>query len=238
MKILVVGDGRMGRAVCEKAREKKIEVVGVVSADGNFEGDGYEKVDCVVDFSHDELTQKAVDFCIKNSLPMVTGTTALSSKTKNGLARLALTSSVCASENFSVGVAAMRAALKSVLVNLSDFDIEIVEKHHRNKADAPSGTAKMLMRRVAAARKNVEFVCGRQSGKRTKNQVGVAILRGGSVVGEHRVEFLGDGESLIITHTAWERGIFADGAIKAAEKLVGKIGFFRYEELLFEVKNG
>ena len=107
MKILVVGDGKMGRAVCEKAREKKITVAGVVSADGNFDADGYESVDCVIDFSHDELTQKAVDFCIKNSLPLVTGTTALSGKTKNGLARLALKSSVCASENFSVGVAAM-----------------------------------------------------------------------------------------------------------------------------------
>ena len=65
MKILIVGDGRMGRAVCEKAREKKIKVVGIVSADGNFNVDGYEKVDCVVDFSHYELTQKAVDFCSK-----------------------------------------------------------------------------------------------------------------------------------------------------------------------------
>ena len=238
MKILVVGDGKMGRAVCEKAREKKIKVAGVVSADGNFDADGYESVDCVIDFSHDELTQKAVDCCIKNSLPLVTGTTALSGKTKNGLARLALKSSVCASENFSVGVAAMREALKRVLTILSDFDIEIVEKHHRNKFDAPSGTAKMLMRRVADARKNAEFVYGRQSGKRTKNQVGVFSERGGSVVGEHRIEFLGDGESLTFTHTAWERGIFADGAIKAAEKLIGKIGFFRYEELLFEVKNG
>lgn len=237
MKILIVGDGKMGAVLKERAALKNVGIVGVIGADGGFERYWRKDIDCVVDFSHDVLTRRAVDFCIDNFLPLVTGTTALSKKTKDGLARLAQVSAVCASENFSAGVAALRAALKKVLKVLPDFDVEIVEKHRRDKADAPSGTAKMLMRCVAEERKTAEFVFGRRDGKLNKNQAGVHSLRGGTVIGKHEVCFLGDGESITIEHEAWDRSVFADGALVAAEKILGKIGFFRYDELN-EVNNG
>lgn len=237
MKILISGDGAMGQAVLAVAKQKNIEVVGLVgqkSPDNQKSAFCVKKsADCVVDFSCSELLADTAEYCKANKIPLVTGTTDLKEKTQRALDELSKTVAVCQSSNFSVGVLALKKLLQSALVFFEgfDFDIELTEKHHAKKADAPSGTAKALLTEIRTIKKDAVFVFDRRlCGARDKKQVGVSCVRGGSEVGMHTIEFFGEGETLSISHVATDKSIFALGALSVAQKLIGlKNGKYPFE---------
>jgi len=223
MDIAVIGDGKMGELILKVAKNQGIKVVGVVGQKTCSLGSPYELKtlpNCIVDFSAPILTKLAIDFCYQHKIPLVVGTTGLDDQIIQKIKDLSTIVPVIYSSNFSIGVAVLKKLLTVALNLLDGFDIELTEKHHAQKKDAPSGTAKEIMECIKDARPNTQFVFGRQNEQQRQNaQVGVFSLRGGSVVGEHTVEFFGDGEEVAILHKATDRQIFAEGAIMVAKKI-------------------
>ena len=143
------------------------------------------------------------------------------------------------SGNYSIGVAALRHLTAQATRELPGFDVEICETHHNQKVDAPSGTAKMLLDAVLAAEPTDDYrpVFGREGmcGARDPHEVGMHSLRGGTVAGVHTVSFFGTDEEVTLTHRATSRQIFVNGALAAAQKLVGREpGFYTFDQLMFE----
>ena len=185
-----------------------------------------EAADVVIDFSTPAATAALIKACLKKPVPVVVGTTGLTAATRKDLKKLAKRAPVALAPNFSVGVNALvYLASRAVQLLGPAFDIEIVEMHHRNKVDAPSGTALRLTEAVAKARglkPGTAMVKGRSGkvGARRAEEIGVMALRGGDVVGEHTLVLAGPGERLELTHRAHNRLIFARGAVRAAHWVV------------------
>ena len=142
------------------------------------------------------------------------------------------------SANMSIGVNAIISAVKEVAKKLYGFDIEIIEKHHHNKVDAPSGTALMLADAVKEVMPEKFYVYGREGivGKRNENEIGIHAVRGGSIVGEHDVIFAGESETVTISHEATDRAVFASGAVRAAIYLKDKkVGLYNMDDVLKNV---
>jgi 4-hydroxy-tetrahydrodipicolinate reductase len=179
----------------------------------------------VIDFSNLAATRLLIAACTKHRVPLVLGTTGLDAEDERALDQLAKLVPVVWAPNFSVGVNALiYLAARAVELLGPDFDIEIIEMHHRNKVDAPSGTAIRIQEAVAKARgaRESKAVHGRtgEVGARTPNEIGVLALRGGDVVGEHTLVLAGPGERVELTHRAHSRVIFARGALRAAHWVV------------------
>jgi 4-hydroxy-tetrahydrodipicolinate reductase len=180
------------------------------------------KVDAVLDFTHPAATVEFAGLAANARIVHVLGTTGLSPDDDKQIAAAARHATIIRSGNMSLGVNLLAALTRKVAEALdADFDIEILEMHHRHKVDAPSGTALMLGRAAAEGRGiKLEDTIVRardgHTGERKRGDIGFATLRGGSVVGEHTVVFAADGELIELTHRAADRGIFARGAVKAA----------------------
>lgn len=185
-----------------------------------------EKVDVVIDFSHPSCLSSVLSFCEKNNVPVVVATTGLSDEQKLDVENLSKSVPVFFTFNMSLGINLLVNLVKKATSILEDnFDVEIIEKHHNQKIDAPSGTAIMIADAVKATMKNdAELVYDRHSvrQKRTKNEIGMHSLRGGTIVGEHSVIFAGKDEVLELKHEAHSKEVFAVGAIKASKFLIGK----------------
>lgn len=184
--------------------------------------------DVVIDFTRPEYTLELAEHCAEHKKALVTGTTGLSKEQQMMLENFAKKTSILQGSNMSLGVMLVMKLVKEAAAKLDDdFDIEIVEMHHRNKVDAPSGTA-LSMGKAAAAGRGVDFdkvaVLSRegQTGIRPKGEIGFATLRGGDVIGDHSVVFAGQGERIEINHKSSSRGIYANGAVKAAIWLADK----------------
>jgi len=186
-----------------------------------------ENCDVVIDFSAPVATEKVLEASLNNPKPLVIATTGLNDHQKNLMIEASKKSPILYATNMSLGVAILNKLVAMVSEKLRDFDIEIVEQHHRYKVDAPSGTALTLAESCAKARelelKDV-IVTGRSGhvGARTKDEIGVFAVRGGDVVGRHTVGFYNEGEFLELNHTATSRETFARGAIKVAKWLVNQ----------------
>ncbi|MFQ9741186.1 MAG: 4-hydroxy-tetrahydrodipicolinate reductase [Slackia sp.] len=136
--------------------------------------------------------------------------------------------------NYSLGVAVLRRLAAEAAAALDGFDIEIVETHHNQKVDAPSGTAKLLLDAVNPAGEFDLYMDAKACGKRPAKEIGVHALRGGTVAGTHAVHFFGQDEEVALTHRATSRRIFAAGAVSAAKKIVSReAGFYSFDELMF-----
>lgn len=187
----------------------------------------------VVDFSSPEGLRRAVRACAASGAALVTGTTGLGADDEAELEALARHAPVLAASNFSLGVLALRRALAAALDVLPDtWDLEIIERHHRNKADSPSGTA-LALAKDAAARRGLStqaFRYGRQGrlGTRPAGEIGIHALRGGTWVGDHTVVLAGSGETVELRHVASDRAAFAHGALAAA-RFVAKAAPGRYD---------
>ena len=185
-----------------------------------------EKVDVVIDFSHPSCLSSVLGYCKKNNVPVVVATTGLSDEQKMDVENLSKSVPVFFTFNMSLGINLLVNLVKKATSILEDnFDVEIIEKHHNQKIDAPSGTAIMIADAVKATMKNdAELVYDRHSvrQKRAKNEIGMHSLRGGTIVGEHSVIFAGKDEVLELKHEAHSKEVFAVGAIKAAKFLIGK----------------
>lgn len=185
-------------------------------------------VDVVIDFTSPEATVEHVAICRKAGTAMVIGTTGLSADQKKALDEAAGEIPIVFAPNMSVGVNLLfRIASEAAHVLGQGYDVEIVEAHHRHKKDAPSGTALRLAEVVADSlgRDLEKEACyARQGvvGERPKGQIGIQTVRGGDVVGEHTLFFLGDGERLELTHRASSRGAFSEGAVRAGIWVAGR----------------
>ena len=241
-KLIVCGVfGRMGRAVCELARDDNDVTVaaGVVRKLGgeNTEFPVFVSVsdvdieaDCVVSFlppsAHKESLQM-LDYCMSKKKPAVICTTGLSETVLEKIQKASKCIAIIHSANMSYGIGVLTDFLQWAAKRLYDegFDIEIVESHHNKKLDAPSGTALVLYDAVNSALESpLELACDRsqRNGARARGEMGIQTVRGGGIFGEHKVLFAGAHETIEITHNALGREVFADGAIKAAKCLVGK----------------
>ncbi|SFV70773.1 4-hydroxy-tetrahydrodipicolinate reductase [hydrothermal vent metagenome] len=183
--------------------------------------------DIIIDFSLPEACEMLLEEAIKNPKPLVIGTTGLNNHQLNLLKQASELMPVLYATNMSVGVALLNKLVYQASATLKDFDIEIVEMHHRHKKDAPSGTALTLSESAAAGR-NLDIdnvrISGRDGniGERTKDEIAVMALRGGDIVGRHTVGFYNDGEFIELNHTATSRNTFSKGAIRAAKWLSNK----------------
>lgn len=234
MKIAISGaGGRMGQAVARIAREMGVDVPVLIERPG-YPGGGFvealtEKVDALIDFSAPEGTRRRLRECVRLGVPMVIGTTGLTPDDEKKLKQAARKIAVLQSTNMSVGVNLFWRVCEQVAAALGiEYDIEIVETHHRMKKDAPSGTALTLAQKVARARgqdPDRVLIYGRKGmvGERRKGEIALHAVRLSDIVGEHTIYFSTPGETLEITHRARTRDIFARGALRAAQ-FVAKAG--------------
>ena len=240
MKIVLSGYGRMGRMVEEVAAERGHEIIGRMDIGNLEEWAGLPAADVVIDFSNPAMQQYVNEYIRRTGAALISGTTGYQAEQMEEMKSLAEYAPVLYSANYSLGVAVFRYLLEQIPEEIkAGFDIEILEKHHNKKLDAPSGTAKMLLAAVDPEHTK-KVVSGRDGicGARTSDEIGVMALRGGTVAGEHTVYFFGQDETLEITHRAASRRIFAAGAVHAAEALAGRDkGWYQLDEILFGNKH-
>lgn len=184
-----------------------------------------EKVDVIIDFSSPAALKGELEWAVKNGVPAVLASTGYSAEDLKYIDECSKKIAIFRTANFSVGVNLLVKLVKEAAEALGEqFDIEIIEKHHNRKVDAPSGTALMLADGANAAfGGEKEFLYGREGavGKR-KSEIGIHAVRGGTIVGEHDVMFAGEDEIITLSHSARSKRVFAAGAVKAAKWLVGK----------------
>ena len=234
MKIIIVGRGRMGKMIAACAEEAGIDVAGLYGHETAASLAAAGKADALIDFSAPAALPAVAEFVRRTGTPLVSGTTGYNDAEEAELASLAVVAPVVASANYSVGVAVLKHLVAEASRCLPDFDVEIVETHHRMKKDAPSGTAKMLLS-VLNPDGDRPITEGRSGfSPRKENEIGVHAVRGGTVAGVHTVSFFGDDEEVSLTHRAENRRIFALGALKAAQILATAAkGRHTFEDLLF-----
>ena len=226
----------MGRLIEQTALASGDSIGGIIDA-GNLAGlQTIGRVaDVAVDFSAPAALPAVAHYVRTTGTPLLSGVTGLSQAELAVFDDLGRYAPVIHSANYSLGVAVFRRALEEVAGTLEDFDIEIVETHHNQKADAPSGTAKLLLDAVDPRHQRTP-VYGRRgvTGPREKKEIGIHALRGGTEAGTHTVSFFGPDEVFEITHRASSRQIFVNGALHAARKLVQlPKGRYELQDLLF-----
>ena len=237
MKILLIGRGKMGKLIRETAESTGDEVVAALGHDDLARLGSMNRVaDVVIDFSRPEALDAVCEYVRRTGTPLVSGTTGYTPEQKRRLEALGSAAPVLWSANYSLGVAVFVRALQAVSDVLTpDFDIEITETHHNQKADAPSGTAKLLLEAIDPQHA-LTPVYGREGicGPRNRSEVGIHALRGGTVAGTHTVHFFGTDEEFSITHRAASRQIFVSGALHMARLLTGKpAGVYDLQKILF-----
>jgi len=235
IQLLISGiNGKMGRMICSRACcADTFKIVGGFDTIADPSCNVFTKpkdinitFDAVLDFSRPEALDDIISIASTHNKPCVLATTGYTDKQVQKIQALSKKVPVFLSGNMSVGIHVMQKLVESAVKNLwGCFDIEVIEKHHNQKVDAPSGTAKMLENTIASASNGqAKFLYGREGNhtKRQPNEVTVHAIRGGTIVGEHEVHFCGNGEVITISHSALSRTIFADGALKAVEFLITK----------------
>ena len=214
--------GRMGEILLRCGEvNPDIEIVAGIDAGDDLAG-VIEQADVVVDFSFHEVTRPTAELCARHKKALVIGTTGHSADDKEAVLKLQSEIPIVWASNYSTGVNTLFwLTRKATEVLGTDFDLEVIEMHHRLKRDAPSGTAVTLAEILAEVRKvslEKELRHGREGicGERTGSEIGMHSLRGGDVVGDHTVVYAGNGERLELTHKAASRDTFANGALRAA----------------------
>lgn len=252
INVIISGcNGKMGQVVAGLCRaDDDITIVAGFDANpaepGDFPvfADPMEftgRADCVIDFSHPSALSGILNFCRQRNCGAVLATTGYSPEQIEEIGVAATSLRLFRSANMSLGINVLLALVRQAAKILGDSaDIEIVEKHHNRKLDAPSGTALMIADAAAEALPYVpEYVYERQSRrqKRDSREIGISAVRGGTIVGEHEVIFAGTDEVLEIKHSAYSREIFAVGAVKAAKYLASLTapGLYNMENLVSEV---
>ena len=229
-------NGRMGQMLSELiSKDEEMTVVAGIEPSGEAKNDYpvyksfdelKETADVIIDFSTASAIDGLLDYCEKTHTPLVLCSTGLSEAQLDRVENLANESAVLVSANMSLGINVLLKLLKSVTGTLygNGFDIEIVEKHHNQKLDAPSGTALALADVMKEELEDISYNLNRTEvrKKRERNEIGISAVRGGTIVGEHEVIFAGTDEVIEIKHTAYSRAIFAKGAMSAAKFLSGK----------------
>ena len=236
MRLALVGNGRMGRMIdtlC--AQDENLHVAGFVGPGACASLDEIADADAVIDFSYPGNLDMVLECALRRALPLVIGTTGLSDIQGEAIRAAAKHIPIVWANNFSTGVTVLcRLARMASQALGEEFDIEIVETHHNQKADAPSGTAKALLASVDPDGQYT-VMHGREGRPGVRGrEIGMHALRGGTVAGEHSVHFFGQMEEIELRHRADSREIFARGALRAAAFAAGaKPGLYDMEDVLF-----
>ncbi len=194
-----------------------------------------EKFDAIIDFSSPLSLPNTLKFIQENKIPAVLCSTGYSEEDIKSIKKASEKTAIFRSANMSLGVNVLISAVKETAKKLYGFDIEIIEKHHNEKKDAPSGTAIMIADAIKNELPEKFFTYGRNGmvGKRNQNEIGIHAVRGGNIVGEHEVLFAGLNESLTFKHEAFDRAVFAEGAVKASKYISTKTnGLFDMSDML------
>ena len=237
MRIVLIGRGKMGTLIRETAAAAGDEIEAAFGRDDLDQlGKLGKAADVVMDFSRPAALPEIAAYVRRTGTPLLSGTTGYTEAEKERLFALGSAVPVLWSANYSLGVAVLARALRVIAPVLGqDFDIEITETHHNQKAGAPSGTAKLLLEAMDPQHR-LRPVYGREGsvGRREKNEVGIHALRGGTVAGTHTVHFFGPDEELELTHRAASRRIFVNGALHMAHLLPGRPnGVYDLQKILF-----
>ena len=235
MKLFLSGYGRMGHMVEALALERGWELVGRADVTCPEVYETAPKADVCIDFSGVGALPLLAAYVRRTNTPLLSGTTGFTDPDFAVLQDLSTLVPVIWTANYSTGIAVLKRMVREFAPVLRDWDKELVELHHNQKVDAPSGTAKQLLQELDPEGRATP-VYGRQGlcGKRKPEEIGVFSLRGGTVAGEHSVLFFGEDESLELTHKAQSRKVFAAGALRAAQALAEKpAGYYTLEELIF-----
>ena len=245
IQVLVHGaSGRMGQMICSILQDTPdMALAAQVSPDlkenaaqNIFASLEHNTVlaDCVIDFSNHTAAPALADYCAQHHLPLVVGTTGLTDEEFAAIAEASEVIPVFRSANMSIGVAFLAEIGKKAAALFPNADIEIIEKHHNQKLDVPSGTALLLADRIREARDDAEYVIGRhENGKRKPQEIGIHSLRLGSEVGSHEIILATDSETLTLRHDAENRRLFAEGALAAARFIVTqKAGLYDMRDML------
>lgn len=251
-KIIMHGcNGHMGRVICGLVQnDADAEIAaGVDITASNAPFPTYTNIndcdipaDVIVDFSTASAVPAVIEYAVNKKLPVVICTTGLSEDTLKMLDEASKKIAVFKSANMSVGINLIASLLKkySDILYREGFDIEILERHHNQKIDAPSGTALMLADAVnEGVSDDMQYVYDRSQvrEKRQKNQLGISAVRGGTIVGDHEVIFAGKDEVIEFTHSAYSKEVFAVGAVKAAKFVAGKpAGRYDMQSVMEEIK--
>ena len=231
IKTIVHGaGGRMGRELLRLIAES--EDFTLAATGDKFGGENIDftslsdctaEADVIIDFSNHVLTGELCEYAIKRKIPVVIATTGQDKEEKAVMAEAAKNIPVFHSANMSLGIAVLANLAKKAAEMFPEADIEIIEKHHNRKLDAPSGTALLLANELKEVRKNAEFNLGRSgNAKREKNEIGISAVRAGNIVGDHEIIICTDSQTLTIKHEAHDRALFAHGALSAAKYLVSR----------------
>ena len=245
LKVIVNGcSGKMGRVLSKCVMDDyDLELICGVSLDNtddlNFKtysnfNDITEEADVVIDFSHHSALDSVLNYCLKTKTPLVIATTGYNNEELEKIYDASKTIPLLHSYNMSLGVNVLLRLVKEASKILNTFDIEVIEKHHNKKVDAPSGTAIMIANAIKEVLPNIENNYGRygRNTKRNKNEIGIHAIRGGTIVGEHNVIFAGHDEVIEIKHTAQSKDIFAKGSIVAAKFIVNQNpGYYNMDDI-------
>ncbi len=248
MKILICGvGGRMGREVAKMALDGVRGATPVAGFDilpvDTREFPTYtdwnaveEEIDCIVDFSHHTGTGAMLDFATAKKIPVVLATTGHTEEEAARIAQAADRIPIFHSANMSLGIALLVELAKTTAKTFPDADIEIIEKHHNRKLDAPSGTALLLANAIREVRTQARLIFGRSGqSKREADEIGVHAIRMGNIIGEHEVIVGTDTQTITLKHEAHSRALFAEGAMAAAEFLCGKpAGLYDMKRMISE----
>lgn len=230
-------NGKMGQVITGLVKEDPM--IEIVAGIDTFQGITNEypvfaslkecnvEAEVVIDFSNASAVDELLEVCAEKNLPVVLCTTGLSEEQLRKVEETGKKVAVLRSANMSLGINLLMKLLKEAASVLAPagFDIELVEKHHNQKVDAPSGTAIALADSVNEALNNAytyTYDRSQERKKREKNEIGIAAVRGGTIVGEHEVIFAGADEVITFQHTAYSKAVFGKGAIEAAKYLAGK----------------
>lgn len=249
LEVMVNGcSGKMGQIVCDLVEQNE-NLVLKCGFDKNVTGefafpvfnkieDITEKPDVIIDFSVPVATLTILKYAAKNHIPVVIATTGFSSDEEKIIEDYSKQIPIFKSANMSYDIMIMKKLVKWLAPLLKDTDIEITETHHNRKIDSPSGTAQMLADSIndsLGKTLHCEYNRHDKREKRDKNEIGMNSIRGGNIVGEHVVQFFGEFETFELKHTSYSRNVFAEGALKAAQFLVGKPNGYYNMENMFSI---
>ncbi|RDY26426.1 4-hydroxy-tetrahydrodipicolinate reductase [Romboutsia weinsteinii] len=246
LKVIVNGCfGKMGKVLTRCIQEdEELELVCGVSQppieDASFNvyskmSEVVESCDVIIDFSHHTALDDVLGYALKTKTPLVIATTGFNNEELAKIQEASKSIPVFHSSNMSLGVNVLLKLVKKATKMLQGFDIEVIEKHHNKKVDAPSGTAIMIANAIKEVMPTLENNYGRygREAKRTENEIGIHAIRGGTIVGEHDAIFAGHDEIVELRHTAQSKDIFAKGAIVAAKYLANKdAGYYNMDDIL------
>ena len=243
MNILIIGSkGKMGsltKAILEDNKDDQVFGYDQVKDDSSHTFNQFEDiphVDVIIDFSHPKLLSDILTFSKNKHVPLVIATTGFHEEQTKDILKHAQEVPVFMSANYAYGVAIINKILKQISDDLSnDFDIEIIEKHHAEKKDAPSGTSLQLAQTINDSMSHPKKIVHGHNPLRESGDLGIHSVRAGSIVGEHTILFSGKDETIEITHRAQSKKIFALGAIKAMHYIIKQNpGLYTMEDLLKE----